>query len=86
MFPQLSRRRHDILKMVSAALALVLIAGAVAGWWIYRRAADRRWAREDAIPQIQKLIEDRRPLEAFQVLDRAEKYLPGDPQLRQIRK
>ena len=74
------------LKMMTAALTLVLIAGAVAGWWIYRRAAERRWAREDAIPQIQNLIEDRRPLQAFQVLDRAEKYLPGDPHLQQIRK
>ena len=73
------------LKIVSVALAILLVAGASAGWWFYRRAADRRWAREDAIPQIQKLIEDRRPLEAFQVLDRAEKYLPGDAQLRQIR-
>ncbi|MGC1869622.1 MAG: protein kinase [Acidobacteriaceae bacterium] len=74
------------LKMMTAALTLVLIAGAVAGWWIYRRAANRRWAREDAIPQIEKLIEARRPLEAFQVLDRAEKYLPGDAHLQQIRK
>ena len=74
------------LKMMTAALTLVLIAGAVAGWWIYRRAAERRWAREDAIPQIQNLIEDRRPLQAFQVLDRAEKYLPGDAHLQQIRK
>ena len=74
------------LKMMTAALTLVLIAGAVAGWWIYRRAAERRWAREDAIPQIQNLIEDRHPLQAFRVLDRAEKYLPGDAHLQQIRK
>jgi predicted Ser/Thr protein kinase len=74
------------LQMATAALTLVLIAGAVAGWWAYRRAADRRWAREDAIPQIEKLIEARRPLQAFQVLDRAEKYLPGDANLQQIRK
>jgi formylglycine-generating enzyme required for sulfatase activity/predicted esterase len=73
------------LKMMTAALTLVLIAGAVAGWWIYRRAAARRWAREDAIPQIRNLIEERRPLQAFQVLDRAEQYLPGDPHLQQIR-
>jgi eukaryotic-like serine/threonine-protein kinase len=75
-----------LLKMITTALALVLIVGAAAGWWVYRRAADRRWAREDAIPQIEKLIEARRPLEAFEVLGRAEKYLPGDPRLQQIRK
>ena len=74
------------LKMMTAALAVVLIVGVVAGWWIYRRVADRRWAREEAIPQIENLIEARRPLEAFQVLGRAEKYLPGDAHLQQIRK
>ncbi len=74
------------LKMMTAVLAVALIAGAVAGWSIYRRAADRRWAREEAIPQIENLIESRRPLEAFQVLSRAEKYLPGDAHLQQIGK
>jgi formylglycine-generating enzyme required for sulfatase activity/predicted Ser/Thr protein kinase len=74
------------LKIVTAAVAVVLIAGAAAGWWIYRLAEDRRWAREDAIPQIENLIEGRRPLVAFQVLSRAEKYLPGDGRLQQIRK
>jgi eukaryotic-like serine/threonine-protein kinase len=84
--PAIEPSSTRFLKMATAALALVLIAGAVAGWWIYRRAADHRWAREDAIPQIENLIEARRPLEAFQVLSRAEKYLPGDAHLRQIRK
>lgn len=74
------------LKIMTVALAAVLLAGAVAGWWIYRRVADRRWAREEAIPKIENLIEARHPLEAFQVLGRAEKYLPGDAHLQQIRK
>ena len=74
------------LKMMTEALSVALIVGAVAGWWLYRRVAERRWAREDAIPQIEKLIEARRPLEAFQLLARAEKYLPGNAHLQQIRK
>jgi eukaryotic-like serine/threonine-protein kinase len=84
--PALEPSSTRFLKIVTAALAVVLIAEAVAGWSIYRRAADRRWAREEAIPQIENLIEARRPLEAFQVLSRAEKYLPDDADLQQIRK
>ncbi len=72
------------LRTVAAALALILLAGTVAGWWFYRRITERRWAREEAIPQIESLIEAHRPLAAFAVLRKAEKDLPGDPHLRQI--
>ena len=72
------------LRILSAALILVLLAGAAAGWWLYRRASERRWAREEAIPQIDSLIEAHRPLAAFQVLEKAEKDLPGDAHLKRI--
>ncbi|MGA8528907.1 MAG: protein kinase [Acidobacteriaceae bacterium] len=72
------------LRTVAVALALVLVAGSVTGWWLYRRMVERRWAREEAIPQIDTLLESGRPLAAFAVLKRAENDLPGDPHLRQI--
>lgn len=75
--------RH--LKLLSSALVLVLLAVIAGGWWLYRRAAERRWAREEAIPEIEALIEGRRPLAAFQVLEKAEKDLPRDPKLKRIR-
>lgn len=62
-----------------------MLLGALAGWWLYRRSAERRWAREEAIPQIESLIQARRPLEGLPVLEQAEKELPGDARLRQIR-
>lgn len=71
-------------KMVSATLLVVLIGAGGAGWWGYRRSAQRRWAREDAVPQFQSLMEARRPLLAFEVLQRAERYLPDDARLRQL--
>ena len=74
-----------LLRMVAITLASILLLAAAGGWWLYRRAAERRWAREDAIPQIETLIQSRRPLEALAVLQRAEKDLPGDPHLRQVR-
>jgi eukaryotic-like serine/threonine-protein kinase len=84
--PAIEQSSTRLLKILSAVLVLVLIAGAAVGWWTYRRAAERRWAREDAIPQIENLIDARRPLSAFQILGKAEKYLPGDTHLGQIRK
>ncbi|MGA7522152.1 MAG: protein kinase [Acidobacteriaceae bacterium] len=73
-----------ILRTVAAALALILVAGAATGGWLYWRMAERRWAREDAVPQIDALLEAGRPLAAFAILKRAEKDLPGNPHLRQI--
>lgn len=78
------QRSTRVLRVVAAGLALTLIAGVAAGWWLYRRMAERRWAREEAIPQIQSLIESRQMLGAFAVIERAKKILPDDGHLRQI--
>jgi eukaryotic-like serine/threonine-protein kinase len=67
---------------VPAAAALLLLIGG--GTWGYRRMENRRWAREDAIPEITRLVGEGKPLEALPVLRRAEQYLPGDPKLAQI--
>ena len=73
-----------LLRILSATLAAILVLGALTGWWLFRRAAERRWAREEAIPQIESLLQARRPLEALGILERAEKDLPGDAHLRQV--
>ncbi len=83
--PAVKQSSMRVLKGLSAALVFLLVVGAMTGWWLYRRAAERRWAREDAVPQIQHLIDMRHPLAAFQVLNRAQKFLPGDAHLQQIR-
>jgi hypothetical protein len=56
---------------------------AIAGGWTYRVARERYWAREDAMPQIERLIDARKPLAALAVLNRAERDLPGDVRLQQ---
>jgi serine/threonine protein kinase/formylglycine-generating enzyme required for sulfatase activity/dienelactone hydrolase len=75
---RISRR---LLAALSAVLALLLVG---AGWWLYHRASNRRWAREDAPGQIASLMETSRPLAAFGLLEKAEGFLPGDPQLKKI--
>ena len=54
--------------MVTAGLALLLVAGSAGGWWVYRRMAEDRWAREKAIPEIESLMEARRAVPAFGAL------------------
>jgi serine/threonine protein kinase/formylglycine-generating enzyme required for sulfatase activity len=67
---------------VFGMVALVLLVGA--GVWLYHRASNRRWGREDAAGQIASLMDTSRSLAAFGLLEKAERYLPGDPQLKKI--
>jgi serine/threonine protein kinase/predicted esterase len=80
--PVVVRSRFPTAYAIAATVALVaLIAG---GSWFYRRLEHRRWGREEAIPEINRLRKARKGLAAFLVLRKAEEYLPGDPQLTQI--
>lgn len=63
-----------------ASLFLTIIAGA----WYFHRSARRQWAREEALPQIVNLTAAGKPLAAFDLLEKAQRYLPGDPQLEKM--
>jgi eukaryotic-like serine/threonine-protein kinase len=76
-----AKHRSLAVAMVAAAALLLTIA---AGVWFFHRTSRRQWAREEAIPQITSLIAEGKPLAAFLVLQKAQSYLPGDPQLKQI--
>jgi serine/threonine protein kinase/dienelactone hydrolase len=67
---------------IPAAVLILLAAGL--SLWFYQRSEKRHWAREQAIPEIGKLTNQSKPLAAFRLLQEAQKYLPGDPQLAQI--
>lgn len=64
---------------IPAAVLLLL-----AGVWFWQRSEHRRWAREDAIPEVNRLVAADKPLAAFHVLRKAESYLPGDSRLTQM--
>ena len=51
---------------------------------LHRRAQDERWAHEEAVSQINRLLAARTPLAATAVLERAESYSPSDPVLQRI--
>jgi eukaryotic-like serine/threonine-protein kinase len=73
-----------ISRAIGVTAAIVLLCAATASAWLYQRSSRKRWAREEAIPQITNLIDGKKPLAAFLLLERAEEYLPSDSQLKRI--
>jgi len=64
---------------IPALLVLMLLAGLL-GWW-FQRISKARWAREQALPEIARLIEQEKRGEAYALAVQAEKYIPGDSAL-----
>jgi formylglycine-generating enzyme required for sulfatase activity/dienelactone hydrolase len=67
-----------------ALAAAVLLAAAVPGVWFVRQAARTRWAREQALPQIDQLAEREQYVEAFALAHQAKRYIPSDPVWKRI--
>lgn len=76
------RVRLRAVYAVPAAILLLLVAGASV--WFYQRSEKRHWAREQAIPEIGRLMSQNRPVAAFRLMRDVQNYLPGDPQAAQI--
>jgi formylglycine-generating enzyme required for sulfatase activity/tRNA A-37 threonylcarbamoyl transferase component Bud32 len=75
-FPRLRRRRRIA---AVAAFAVIVLAG------VYLQRQSRvRWARAEAIPAIIELLADQRYLDAWLLVQEAEKYLGDDPHLQQL--
>src|ERR1017187_936140 len=78
-------RKHTSLRAayVIPALILILMAAGVSAW-LYQRSEKRHWAREQALPEIVRLKSENKPVAAFLLMQKAGRYLPGDPQLAQL--
>lgn len=68
----------------AAGLALALAVLAVLGLWAYRRGAQERWARREAMPEIQRLIDADDDVAAFRLAERARPWLTGDPEFARL--
>jgi len=66
---------------IALGTMLVLLVACIAIAWLISRSAKVRWARVEALPQIESLIEQDRHLAAFSLARKAEKYIPEDPML-----
>jgi formylglycine-generating enzyme required for sulfatase activity/dienelactone hydrolase len=65
-----------------AVISLVILGAAA--FWSSRLGADSRWARDEAIPQILRLVETDSYAPAFDVAERAARYIPDDPILADL--
>ncbi len=75
------RRPQIAIPAVCMILAISLIAV-----WFFNRQAKIRWAREEALPEIERLILTswRDSTEIYRLAEKAEKYIPNDPQLAKL--
>jgi eukaryotic-like serine/threonine-protein kinase len=73
--------RRALASIVTAAI-LVAAAGTLAGLSMWRRA-ETRWAAA-SLPRIERLAGQGRHVEAYALAERAERALPGDPELRRL--
>ena len=75
--------RKPKVAIVTAACLVIL---STAGAWFYHRQSKIHWARESAIPEIERLLVSPEYLyanwsKAFTLTKEVEKYIPGDPVL-----
>ena len=75
------KRRSRTFLISVAVVSLFVVAASI---WLYQRWSNRRWAHEEAVGQITSLLASKKPLAAFLVLEKAERYLPSDPRLKQV--
>ena len=68
--------------LVPALLLALLLVGGVA--LLVRHNGKVRWAREQAIPEISRLIENGQYVPAFYLSERARQYIPNDPFLAKL--
>ena len=68
--------------LVPAVLLVLLLVGGVA--WLVRHNGKVRWAREQAIPEISRLIENGQYVSAFYLSEQAKQYIPNDPFLAKL--
>jgi hypothetical protein len=79
----LRRIRRPIVVIPAVCMILVIALIAV---WFFNRQAKIRWAREEALPEIERLIlanwSDTTGI--YRLAENAEKYIPNDPKLTEL--
>ena len=82
--PAVDVRRLMLRPVVLGTLVAVLLLGAVGGVWRWQSSSRVRWARNVAVPEIQRLIDRDDYDGAYRLAREAMAVLPDDPHLKQI--
>ena len=66
-------------------LAIPVLVGIVAliaaGTWILQRNASVRWAKNEAVPQIARLVDEQQYIAAFDLAQEADQFISDEPEL-----
>ncbi len=80
--------RHLRRPIVAAPTVLAIVAFAWLSVWFFQHRADVRWAREVAIPEIERMIGEndawRNLVEPYRLAEQAEAILGDDPELAEL--
>ncbi|MGH9384840.1 MAG: SUMF1/EgtB/PvdO family nonheme iron enzyme [Vicinamibacterales bacterium] len=76
--------RRSAVRWWTAIAAVALLAAVLPGAWFVQQNARTRWAREQALPQIDQLAEREQYKEAFDLVQQAKQYIPNDPVWKRI--
>jgi len=79
----LRRIRKPRIAIPAVSLTLVISLVAV---WFFNHQAKIRWAREEVLPEVERLVEAswRDFTEPYRLAEEAEKYIPRDPKLAEL--
>lgn len=80
--PSVSESWWSPLRLRVAAVAVLVIV-ATSAWW-YVRQAPTRWAKNVALPQVSRLVDEGDGVDAFPYLYRALQIVPDEPTLNRI--
>ena len=86
LLPRLFRR-----PVVAIPGAIILVAAVTSTVWFFDRQSKIRWARNTALPELERMVEAAEPLlpnNSFEVLnlfEKCSKYLPHDPKIKELR-
>lgn len=85
LFGRFALIKRLVVPLVSTTVVGIVVLGYV-GMRYLDRQADIRWVRDEAIPQIERLMEDRWKdfTDPYAIAVEAEKILPNDPDLVEI--
>jgi serine/threonine protein kinase/dienelactone hydrolase len=80
----LLRRIRKPQVAIPAICAILVIA--LAAVWFFNRQAKIRWAREEILPEVERLVDEnwRDFIEPYKLAVMAEKYIPNDPKLAEL--
>jgi eukaryotic-like serine/threonine-protein kinase len=84
LFTPKAMLRSALKLRVAIPVLLLLVVLVLSSIYFIRRQADINWARNTALPEIERLVRDYNYAQAYDMALKAEAFIPGDPKLTDL--